>query len=53
MKHEQPILLGVPGRVEPTEEFLLCYKREILCVLAEQDIIDPKTLADCMEMLEL
>lgn len=53
MKHKQPVLIGVCGQLEPTEEFLLCYKREILCILAERGIIDPKVLADCTEALEL
>lgn len=53
MKHEQPVLIGVCGQLEPTEEFLLYYKREILCILAERGVIDPKMLADCMGDLEL
>ncbi len=52
MKRKGPVLIEVCGETEPTEEFLLCYQRAILCTLAERGTIAPKMLAECIGELE-
>lgn len=52
MVRRQPVLVEGPAELEPTKEFLLEYRRAILCALAERGMLTTDQLDSCIKGIE-